>query len=225
MTKIIIVQKGGNLVSKNVNNLDESTFYKKCGLRNDNNFDHRHTWNVNGVYVSLYARDDGKANQENKYDLPPPLDNNLFFNKMLLIKHSFQEYSDGTEMNLSLDEWSNIYENLFGGFESLDNEEEESSEEEIPAELKTKEGYSKEDGFVVDDDEEDGLEYLSSENEILSQDDDDDIYMENDSVGDVNSSCEEDDDDDEESDLESISDDDDDSGNESELTEESYLSD
>ena len=114
MTKIIIVQKGGGLVSKNVNNLDESTFYKKCGLRNDNNFDHRHTWNVNGVYVSLYARDDGKANQENKYDLPPPLDNKLFFNKMLLIKHSFEEYSDGTEMNLSLDEWSSIYENLFG---------------------------------------------------------------------------------------------------------------
>ena len=43
---------------------------------------------------------------------------------------------------------------MFGGFDDLDVEEEESEEEEIPAEFLTKEGYSKEDGFIVDDDEE-----------------------------------------------------------------------
>ena len=29
-------------------------------------------------YVSLYAKDSGKANTENKYELPPPLDNELY---------------------------------------------------------------------------------------------------------------------------------------------------
>ena len=222
MTKIIIVQKGGNLVEKTTNQLEESSLYKKCGLRSDNDFEHRHTWQIkDDEYVSLYARDDGKANQENKYDLPPPLDNSLFFNKMLLIKHSNVEYDDDEVMDLSIGEWNGIYEKLFGGFESLDDEEEESSEEEIPDDMKTKQGYSKEDGFIVDDDED--VEYLSSDNEsdvndsdVNDSDADSDIHLDNDSdeeeVSDSDSSDT------------SAGDSEYNSGNESELTEESYLS-
>ena len=49
-----------------------------------------------------------------------------------------------------------------GGFEDLDSEEgERSSDEYIPPELKTKQGYSKENNFIVEDGDE--LEFLSSE--------------------------------------------------------------
>jgi hypothetical protein len=231
MTKIIIVQKGGNLVEKTTNQLEETSLYKKCGLRSNNDFDHRHTWQVkNDEYISLFARDDGKANQENKYDLPPPLDNSLFFNKMLLVKHSSEEYDDDDVVDLSIVEWNNVYEVLFGGFESLNDEEEESSEEEIPIGMKTKQGYSKEGGFIVEDDED--VEYLSDGDNVLNDSDVDDSAV-NDS--DVNDSG--DDSDihlDNDSEVEEVahsesdtSDDDSDynSGNESELTEESYLSD
>ena len=84
------------------------------------------------------------------------------------IQKSAQSYKDEKER---MQERRLSNENLLDTLDDLglDNEEEESSEEEIPVELKTKEGYSKEDGFVVDDDDDDGeLEYLSSENEILS---------------------------------------------------------
>ena len=82
MTKVIIVQKGGNLVSKNVNQLESEILYKSCGLRTNKDFEHRYTWKKDDdSYISLYARDDGTANMENKYDLPPPLDNVLFLIK------------------------------------------------------------------------------------------------------------------------------------------------
>ena len=231
MTKIIIVQKGGNLVEKSANQLEETSLYKKCGLRSDNDFDHRHTWQVkNDEYISLFARDDGKANQENKYDLPPPLDNSLFFNKMLLVKHSSEEYDDDDVMDLSISEWNNVYEKLFGGFESLNDEEEESSEEEIPADMKTKQGYSKEGGFVVEDDED--VEYFSNDDidsdvndsgddsDVNDSGDDSDIHLDNDSeVEEVAHS------DSSDSDTSDDGDSDYNSGNESELTEESYLSD
>ena len=50
--------------------------------------------------------------------------------------------------------WNMIYEELFGGFENLDDtaeadEAEEDELENIPQEYKTKTGYLK-DGFVVD---------------------------------------------------------------------------
>ena len=228
MTKIIIVQKGGNLVEKSANQLEETSLYKKCGLRSDNDFDHRHTWQVKtDEYISLFARDDGKANQENKYDLPPPLDNSLFFNKMLLVKHSSEEYDDDDVMDLSITEWNNVYEKLFGGFESLNDEEEESSEEEIPADMKTKQGYSKEGGFVVEDDED--VEYLSNDSDVNDSGDDSDlndsgddsdIHLDNDSeVEEVAHSDRSD------SDTSDDGDSDYNSGNESELSEESYLSD
>jgi hypothetical protein len=222
MTKVIIVQKGGILLSKNVNQLEPDILYKSCGLRSAKDFDHRYTWkNNNESYVSLYARDDGKANMENKYDLPPPLDSVLFFNKMLLIKHSSDEYDDSEAMDLTTGEWKSLYERLFGGFEDL-KDETESSEEDIPLELRTKQGYSKADGFVVDDDEEEDLEYLSNgDDEILDSNDESEEYLDdNESMVDSEEGDKPDD-----SEDDSIIDDSDDSGDESELTEESYLSD
>ena len=48
-------------------------------------------------------------------------------------------------LDLTVELWSKIYEQLFGGFENLDSEEEMSEDEleSIPAELKTKNGYLK----------------------------------------------------------------------------------
>ena len=56
----------------------------------------------------------------------------------------------------SIEEWNKLYEKLFGGFEDLNNDDSYSDEEEIPEHFKTKEGYSKEDGFIVDSGDEDG---------------------------------------------------------------------
>ncbi len=152
----IIIDKTG--VLKKINIKDDNIEYlsKKCGFKNVNDFKQQTKWKikVNGVnnIVKLYAKTEGRANNENKYDLPPPVDNILYFGSLILINYS----EDNTIINLNVNLWQQIYEKLFGGFEDLANTEKEDEKEEdeldyIDKKFKTKEGYLK-DGFVVDDD-------------------------------------------------------------------------
>ena len=171
MVKVVQILKNGELKSQNLKKLNTSELFKLCGYKNNNNFDNFHTWKVNDSYVSLFGKDKGRANSENKYELPPPLDNELYFGKLILVKHNQEDFDINDTSDLSLEEWKNHYESLFGGFESL-GEEDFSSEEDIDDEMLTKEGYSKEDGFVVDDDEEDE-DYVPEEEEEDEEEDED----------------------------------------------------
>ena len=170
MVKIILVNKNASLTEKSVKNFDLSTLYKKCSLKSEANFEKRHTWNVNDCFYSVYAKDNGRANSENKYDLPPPVDDELYFNTMAIIKHTEPEATNVTVTDLIMSEWNKIYEKLFGGFEDLDHSEELSEDdEEISESEKTKEGYHK-DGFVVDDDDDDDEDYVPEEDDLEESD-------------------------------------------------------
>ena len=116
-----------------------------------------HVWEVDGSLYHVYGFTKGKAGSENQYELPPPLDDELFFNDILIVK---TDIDDETELNLKRvhvtglipkEEWEKVYEELFGGFEDIGSEESEMSEEdsEMDEYELTKEGYAK-DGFVVD---------------------------------------------------------------------------
>ena len=53
----------------------------------------------------MWAKDDGLANQENKYEFPPPLDHDLYFGACILIAHDAKNnYVDLTEPL-----WDKIY--------------------------------------------------------------------------------------------------------------------
>ena len=182
MTDILVVQKTGELKEINVKKLQLSELYKKCGFRKPDGFALRHTWkcnvNTTAIWVSVFSRDIGKANTENKYDLPPPVDNALYFGNFALVAHTSSECQDSTLTNLTSNVWLTIYEKLFGGFEDLNNtakqDELETDElDSVPGEYKTKGGYLK-DGFVVDSGEDDGLhtpESLSSSEDEFSDED------------------------------------------------------
>ena len=167
MVKLIIVDKSCNLKSSDLKNFDIEMLYKKCGLRKNDNFDKRHTWKIDSTnnFISCFSKDKGRESSINKYDLPPPIDNELYYGSMLLIKHDTEELSNGNVSDLSTEDWEKYYEKLFGGFEDLGEEDSYSDEEEIPEHMKTKEGYSKEDGFIVDDDEEEDDDYIPEEDE------------------------------------------------------------
>jgi hypothetical protein len=154
MTKIVLVNKTGCLTSLNIKSIDRENLYKKCGFRKPDGFVLKTTWDVklknkgsdpDKHVIELWARDFGNANTENKYDFPPPCDSVLFFGGCCLLK------TDGDEIvDLEVDTWNKIYEKLFGGFEDLKSESESDDElDEVPDEMKTKDGYLK-DGFVVD---------------------------------------------------------------------------
>ena len=172
MVKVVLVNKNASLTEKSVKNIVMEELYKKCNLKSTADFMKRHTWTVSNNYYSVYAKDTGRANSENKYDLPPPVDESLYFNTMLLIKHSKQQPTKDTIVDLTKEEWEKTYETLFGGFEDLNHSEEPSEdEEEFSDSEKTKEGYHK-DGFVVDDDDEDDEDYVPMEDD---DDEDEDL--------------------------------------------------
>ena len=169
MTKIIIVDKNKNKKETKLREFSLTELYKKANLKNSKNFIKHHTWKVSDKFVSLFASKSGRANNENGYELPPPIDSELFFGKIIMVKHFNEEINDDNVEDLTLEEWEKIYENLFGGFEDLGDEDSFSEEEIIPEKYQTKEGYSKEDGFIVDSDEEDG-DYIPDEEEEYDSD-------------------------------------------------------
>jgi hypothetical protein len=98
--------------------------------------------------IAVWAKKTGKANFENKYDFPPPVDNELFFGTCALVRVD----GEGKILDLTKETWLKIYEQLFGGFEDI-GEEDEFSEDElanVDPSLLTAHGYLK-DGFVVSD--------------------------------------------------------------------------
>lgn len=165
MTTLLLVEANGTIKQTKVKDISIDTIYKKCGFRVENDFSKRTTWKLNvgceKISVELWAKDSGKANNENKYDFPPPVDNALYFGTCALIRVD----DNGQILDLTTPIWNKIYEILFGGFEDI-GEEEELSEDEleyVDKKKKTKHGYLK-DGFVVDtiesgeEDEDDGDE-------------------------------------------------------------------
>lgn len=154
MTKIVLINKNGDINENSYKNLQIEDLYKKCNYRKNDDFILLNTWKFKGnkksFKICIYGKEKGKANMENKYDLPPPVDSKLFFGTLALVK-----IIDDNLEDLALDEWGKLYEKMFGGFEDLENtfEEDENEIDElknVPAEDKTKTGYLK-DGFVVDD--------------------------------------------------------------------------
>ena len=176
-TQIVIVSKSGSLSESIVETNKEATLEeltillaKKCGNKKSDGFSCYHTYKYKNkskkktdkgasaaasasamIYVDVWCKTDGRAGQENKYELPPPIDEIIFFGNIALVARIDKQ----TACDLSIDLWSKIYEKLFGGFEDLaaTAQEDENEIDElafVPASKKTANGYLK-DGFVVDD--------------------------------------------------------------------------
>lgn len=173
---ILVVDKNGTINEQTIKKFDEAELYKKAGLKSASGFKMHTEWvipDLKGKYynICLYGKTDGRANSENKYEFPPPVDNTLFFGSCILINKG----PNNTYVNLTDKEWLQIYEHLYGGFEDIgdeeddeDEDEEDEDEDDLP---RTKSGYVKDD-FVVDDDEED-----EEEEEEEDEEEDEDEYV------------------------------------------------
>ena len=177
---ILIIEKTGTVKETAIKSFDESDLYKKAGFKTADGFKCYTTWDIDELdgtsySISVYGKTNGRANQENKYEFPPPIDNTLFFGRCVIINKRSDVLT-----NITSKEWDKIYDHLYGGFEDLgeeDSEEESESEGDDEDVVKTKTGYAK-DGFVVDDDcveeeEDDISEEVSEDND--ENDDEDDI--------------------------------------------------
>ena len=177
---VIIIDKNSALKVTTVRDFKEDELYKKCSFKKADGFLKQTEWSIKldgkKYLISLFAKTEGKANTENKYDFPPPVDTILYFGTCALVGKILN--SDGTVdyITLTLELWEKIYEKWFGGFENLDetcieDEEEEDELADVPAEKKTKQGYLK-DGFVVDSDDDSDSDTSSFSDEESEEDTD-----------------------------------------------------
>ena len=193
-TTIVIVSKTGSLSECIVEPTEDTTIEqltvilsKKCGYRKHDGFSCYHTWRYKNkskrnskkrvfslnetepivpkyIYIDVWAKTDGRAGNENKYELPPPIDELIIFGNIALVARIDKE----TAVDLTVEIWNVIYEKLFGGFEdlattALEDENEIDELDSIPEHKKTSNGYLK-DGFIVEDDDEDSVEKKSRKN-------------------------------------------------------------
>ena len=122
---VIIVDKTGLLKSYNIKDFKEDELYKKCGFKKSTDFSKQTEWNIKydgkKYLISMYGKLEGKANTENKYDFPPPIDNKLFFGNCVLVAKIKNEDNISLFTSLTIPLWDKLYEKLFGGFEDLNN--------------------------------------------------------------------------------------------------------
>ena len=134
-----------------VKSFNEADLYKKAGFKTAEDFKSHAEWNIEDLNgksynITVYGKTSGRANQENKYEFPPPIDNKLFFGNCVVVNR------DGVvAKDLPAKEWQSIYNYLYGGFEDMDGSESES-EEDLENVVLDKYGYEKND-FIADDDD------------------------------------------------------------------------
>jgi hypothetical protein len=163
MPIVIIIEKNGDLREKKIkDDIEPDELYKVVKLKNSDDFENEASWEVDvddkTYNISLFAKTTGNAGQENKYELPPPVDDILYFGKSILINE------DGSDLTLRM--WHKIYEALFGGFEDIGDEDSDEEEEDLTGVELTKDGYMK-DSFIADsdDDDVDSGDYIDSDDE------------------------------------------------------------
>ena len=168
MPSFIIVEKTGSL--KNAKTADLVDLYKKCGFKGNDGFSLAHTWSVEfndtEYKMEIYGKVTGRANTENKYEFPPPIDNVLFFGSCAAVLYVNNKMTD-----MGTSEFKDIMDHLYGGYSDIGDEEDDEEDEDDDTGLpKTKHGYVKDDFVVSSDAEDDDDNGSDEEEEIIESD-------------------------------------------------------
>ena len=111
---IIVVEKVGTLKTLTIKDYKEEDLYKKCGFKNANGFDKIAEWKVkkNSIkyFIKVFGKLEGRANNENKYDFPPPIDVKLLYGSCAIVAHTFDNTSNKAILaNLTIPLWESLY--------------------------------------------------------------------------------------------------------------------
>jgi transcription elongation factor S-II len=160
-TKKIKLRDGKGLLTKD---MLQTLTKKKTPLSNLGTFPY------SGMTLTLFGYTAGKAGTENKHDLPPPLDAELYFGDILLIA-SKEADSWENPVSFSLEEYEKFYQKAFGGFDDIESDEDDDSDDEEEAleeeeeEKPVKKKVAEEEGVPEDEQEDDSEEEFEEEEE------------------------------------------------------------
>ena len=147
---IIIIDKTGLAKTLNVKDYKECDLYKKCGFKQPDGFEKRIEWNN----ICIFGKINGKANMVNKYDFPPPLNNELFFGSCAVVCD---------KMNLTLDLWETIMKDVMTDVKNDEKKEVKNEPVKIKKDKKEKEKEEEDDVCSKNDEVDLSSEDIGSE--------------------------------------------------------------
>lgn len=118
------------------------------------------TWKYEGMVLYLFGYKSGRANTENKHELPPPHDKELLFGDAVIIAAQ-----GDNPTNFDTKAWAAFYEKAFGGFEDLGSEDSDDDDEEEDADAEAEVEVEVEEEVEADEEEEEEL-VVEEEKEI-----------------------------------------------------------
>ena len=91
MVNILVIKKSGSIKVTDYTEESVNQLYKVAGFKTKQDFSHVTEWTMendkNKTYdYCVYAKNNGNAGNENKYDFPPPIDNELYFGSCVIVK-------------------------------------------------------------------------------------------------------------------------------------------
>ena len=81
-------------------------------------------WKLQDFTISIYGWKEGNVGNENKTELPPPEDTDLYFGDILVIKNNGKKL-----LNMTLKDYNVFIDTANGGFEDLGSDDTESDNE------------------------------------------------------------------------------------------------
>ena len=109
-------------------------------------------WKLDKFTISIFGWKDGIAGNENKTELPPPEDKDLYFGNIVVVKSNKNKLE-----NLTISEFNQFIDKTNGGFEDLGDEDTDTDNENNE--------YDLNDGFIDDSSIREG-NYSTSESEM-----------------------------------------------------------
>ena len=123
MKKAIILEKSGNIRENIIKNNNISTIKKIIKVKGAGKIEKIHYWKDDDNIISIYGFIEGSAGNENKHELPPPLDCDLFFGDLVVTKEKDNKMED-----FITQDFMHFYSKKCGGFEDLESSDEKSSD-------------------------------------------------------------------------------------------------
>ena len=167
----IILRTSGTITEKsirpdiNINNIvlnNVKNIFKKIGT---NKIERHCDYCLDSHIISIFGWKSGTAGNENKTELPPPEDTDIYFGDILVIKSISKKNNEQERSIVSLTkkEYSEFIEKAFGGFESLGSSDTESDTID--------DKYDSDDSFIVNSDEIAEISEDDEEEEFISEED------------------------------------------------------
>jgi hypothetical protein len=105
MNTALLIEKDGNIKIADIKNVDK--LYSICNYRNDTNFEVLHTWNNEIMKYELYGKKKTKGSIKNNYQMPYPIDKEIYYGSLCVIKKM-----NNSIVNMTMDDWVLIISNF-----------------------------------------------------------------------------------------------------------------